>query len=60
MGGYNMNEQTSGKNLDMFTLAERNKPRRLLYKRDLQPINNLKTIFFFFFFYFAGNVNGII
>jgi type I restriction enzyme M protein len=47
------------KSADMFTLAERNKPKRLLYKKDLQPINNLKIVFREIRDYFAGNVTGI-
>ena len=40
-------------------VTEQAKPSRLIYKKDLQPINNLKTIFRDIRDYFAGNVTGI-
>ena len=33
-------------NVDLFLSAEINKPRKLIHKKDLQPINNLKIIFY--------------
>ncbi|MEM4248562.1 MAG: hypothetical protein QXH80_04785, partial [Candidatus Nanoarchaeia archaeon] len=44
---------------DLFLLAELNRPKRLIFKRDLSPIDNLKTIFREIRDYFAGNVTGI-
>jgi type I restriction enzyme M protein len=52
-------DDKSDKSPDMFTLAERNKPERVLSKKDLLPINNLKSIFREIRDYFAGNVTGI-
>jgi type I restriction enzyme M protein len=46
-------------NVDLFLSAEINKPRKLIHKKDLQPINNLKIIFRDVRDYFAGNVTGI-
>jgi len=45
--------------MDLFVSAELSKPKRLIYKKDLQPINNLKTVFREVRDYFAGNVTGI-
>ncbi len=45
--------------VDLFISAEINKPKKLIYKKDLQPINNLKIIFRDVRDYFAGNVTGI-
>ena len=46
-------------NIDLFLAAEINKPRKLIHKKDLRPINNLKIIFRDVRDYFAGNVTGI-
>ena len=54
-----MGKTLSDKNLDLFHFAEQNKAKRLIYKKDLQPINNLKIIFHEIRDYFAGNVTGI-
>ena len=45
--------------MDLFLAAELSKPKRLIYKKELQPINNLKTVFREVRDYFAGNVTGI-
>lgn len=45
--------------MDLLDYIERNKPRRILYKKDLEPINNLKIIFRDVRDYFAGNITGI-
>ncbi|MDR0682952.1 MAG: N-6 DNA methylase [Dysgonamonadaceae bacterium] len=45
--------------MDLFVSAGLSKPKRLIYKKDLQPINNLKTVFREVRDYFAGNVTGI-
>jgi len=45
--------------MDLFLSAELSKPKRLIYKKDLQPINNLKIVFREVRDYFAGNVTGI-
>jgi type I restriction enzyme M protein len=45
--------------MDLFLSAELSKPKRLIYKKELQPINNLKTVFREVRDYFAGNVTGI-
>ncbi|GHV80149.1 hypothetical protein AGMMS49944_19400 [Spirochaetia bacterium] len=47
------------KELDLFDQAELNKPKKLLHKKNLKPINNLKVIFRDIRDYFAGNVTGI-
>lgn len=47
------------KEYDLSTFSALNQPRRLLYKRDLQPINNLKLIFRKVRDYLAGNLTGI-
>src|SRR3989344_5866983 len=47
------------KDIDLFEVAELNKPKRLIYRKDLRPINNLKIIFREIRDYFAGNVTGI-
>ena len=44
---------------DLFLSAELNRPKRLIYKYNLIPINNLKTVFREIRDYFAGNVTGI-
>ena len=46
-------------NIDLFLSAEIHKPRKLIHKKDLLPINNLKIIFRDVRDYFAGNVTGI-
>ena len=45
--------------MDLFSAAEIAIPKRLIYKKDLQPINNLKIVFREVRDYFAGNVTGI-
>ena len=45
--------------LNLFELAERDKPKKTIKVADLQPINNLKLIFREIRDYFAGNVTGI-
>jgi type I restriction enzyme M protein len=45
--------------MDLFLAAELASPKRLIYKKDLLPINNLKTVFREVRDYFAGNVTGI-
>jgi type I restriction enzyme M protein len=45
--------------MDLFIAAEINKPKKLIYKQNLLPINNLKVIFREIRDYFAGNVTGI-
>jgi len=45
--------------MDIFISAEINKAKRLIYKHNLLPINNLKLIFREIRDYFAGNVTGI-
>lgn len=45
--------------MDLFVAAEINKPKKLIYKQNLLPINNLKLIFREIRDYFAGNVTGI-
>lgn len=45
--------------LNLFELYERDKPRKIIRRVDLQPINNLKLIFREVRDYFAGNVTGI-
>jgi len=47
------------KDIDLFLSAEINKPKKIIYKKDLLPINNLKVIFRDVRDYFAGNVTGI-
>jgi type I restriction enzyme M protein len=44
---------------DLFDLAERNKPKKIIRVVDLKPINNLKLIFREIRDYFVGNVTGI-
>ncbi|MBW1650783.1 MAG: N-6 DNA methylase [Deltaproteobacteria bacterium] len=44
---------------DLFVTAEMAKPKKLIYKKELLPINNLKVIFGEIRDYFAGNVTGI-
>lgn len=50
--------KTNG-NTDLFLSAEIHKPRKLIHKKDLLPINNLKIIYRDVRDYFAGNVTGI-
>lgn len=45
--------------LDLFERYERDKPRRIIKRVDLKPINNLKLLFREVRDYFAGNVTGI-
>jgi len=45
--------------VNIFLSAELNRPKRLIYKHNLIPINNLKTVFREIRDYFAGNVTGI-
>lgn len=45
--------------MDLFISSEINKPKSLIYRTDLQPINNLKIVFREIRDYFAGNVTGI-
>ncbi|MBN2890642.1 MAG: N-6 DNA methylase [Bacteroidales bacterium] len=45
--------------MDLFLSAEISKPKKLIYRKDLQPINNLKIVFREIRDYFAGNVTGI-
>jgi type I restriction enzyme M protein len=45
--------------MDIFIAAEISKPKKLIYKYNLLPINNLKIIFREIRDYFAGNVTGI-
>ena len=44
---------------NLFTFAELNKPRVLIHKRELKPVNNLKLIFRNLRDYLAGNLTGI-
>ncbi len=44
---------------DIFVPAQMGKPKKLIYKKDLLPINNLKLTFREIRNYFAGNVIGI-
>lgn len=45
--------------MDLFISAETDKPKKLIAKSQLLPINNLKLIFREIRDYFAGNVTGI-
>ncbi len=45
--------------MNLFLSAELNRPKELIYKLNLVPINNLKIIFREIRDYFAGNVTGI-
>ena len=45
--------------INLFNKVEVNKPKKIIYKKDLLPINNLKIIFREVRDYFAGNVTGI-
>lgn len=45
--------------MNLFISAELEKPKKLIYKKNLLPINNLKVIFREIRDYFAGNVTGI-
>ncbi len=45
--------------MDIFLAAEINRQKKLIYKHNLSPINNLKLIFREIRDYFAGNVTGI-
>lgn len=49
----------NNKTVDLFTAFEQNKPKILVYKKNLQPVNNLKSIFREIRDYFVGNVTGI-
>ncbi|KPK96059.1 hypothetical protein AMJ80_02190 [bacterium SM23_31] len=51
--------RTNSQTFDLFQSAELNKPKKLIYKKDLTPINNLKIVFRDIRDYFAGNVTGI-
>lgn len=52
-------ETFATKNIDLFIASEIDKPKKIIYRKDLQPINNLKIIFREIRDYFAGNVTGI-
>ncbi len=45
--------------MDLFLSAEIHKPKILIYRKNLQPIYNLKIVFREIRDYFAGNVTGI-
>jgi len=45
--------------MDLFLSAEIDKAKRLIYRKDLKPIYNLKLVFREIRDYFAGNVTGI-
>jgi type I restriction enzyme M protein len=45
--------------LDLFLSSEFDKSKQIIYRKDLQPIHNLKYIFREIKNYFAGNVTGI-
>ncbi len=45
--------------MNLFVSAEIDKPKKLIYKHGLKPINNLKVVFREIRDYFAGNVTGI-
>ncbi len=45
--------------MDLFLSAEINKSKKLIYRKDLQAIYNLKIVFREIRDYFAGNVTGI-
>jgi len=45
--------------MDLFLAAEIHKPKKLIYRKDLKPIYNLKLVFREIRDYFAGNVTGI-
>lgn len=45
--------------MDLFLSAEISKPKTIIYRKNLQPISNLKVIFREIRDYFAGNVTGI-
>ena len=45
--------------MNLIAAAELRKPKELIYKKNLQPIDNLKTVFREVRDYFAGNVTGI-
>jgi type I restriction enzyme M protein len=49
----------NGNGIDLFVAAEIDKPKQIIYRKYLQPINNLKIIFREIRDYFAGNVTGI-
>lgn len=46
-------------NIDLFHPGYLNNQKRLIYRKDLKPINNLKLVFREIRDYFAGNVTGI-
>ncbi len=54
-----MTSKNNRKTMDLFEAYELNKPKVLIYKKDLKPINNLKVVFRELRDYFAGNVTGI-
>ena len=45
--------------MNLITVAELRTPKKLIYKKDLLPIDNLKLVFREVRDYFAGNVTGI-
>ncbi|MGL4941841.1 MAG: N-6 DNA methylase [Thermoguttaceae bacterium] len=45
--------------MDIFTATDLAQPKKLIYKKDLLPIDNLKVVFREVRDYFAGNVTGI-
>lgn len=45
--------------MDLYIASEISKPKKLIHKHQLSPINNLKAIFREIRDYFAGNVTGI-
>ncbi len=45
--------------MDLFLSAEISKPKKLIYRKELKPIYNLKVVFREIRDYFAGNVTGI-
>ena len=58
-GGTMTNMLSNLMSKNIFLSAELNRPKRLIYKHNLIPINNLKTVFREIRDYFAGNVTGI-
>lgn len=51
--------KTNKKIIDLFDDYELNKPKNFIYIKNLEPINNLKSIFREIRDYFVGNVTGI-
>jgi len=45
--------------LELFAFRELGKPKKMIYRKNLEPINNLKIIFREIRDYVAGNVTGI-